>query len=134
MRPASIVQFERLFLAALALDAVVGALTWSAEIASAAKAYPQFAGAVAALVSCMMLGTIAIGLTVWYFAARRASVAAKWVAAIWFVIGTVLLALSLMRGISFALPVVLGWLAYLLRAWGVSYLFKPDAEAWFASK
>lgn len=136
MRPASIVQFERLFLAALALDAIVGALTWNADVAAAAKAYPQLAGIVPVLVPCIMLGAIAIGVALWYFTARRGSVAAKWIVAGWFVVSTVLLALSvlsLVRGGPFATPMVVGWAAYLLRAWSVSYLFQPDAEAWFAS-
>jgi hypothetical protein len=136
MRPVSIVQFERLFLAALALGALVDALTWHGEVAAAAKAYPQFAGIVPLVVPCIMLAAIAIGVALWYFVARRGSVAAKWIVAGWFVVSTVLLALSvltLVRGGAFAMPMAIGWVAYLLRAWSVSYLFQPDAEAWFAS-
>jgi hypothetical protein len=133
MRPASIVQFERLFLGALALDVVVDVLTWNAAMATS-KAYPELAAIGPAMVIGIMAVGTALALLLWYLAARRASKVAKWLIAIWFVLSTVLLALSLFRGISFAVPVVLGWLAYLLRAWSVSYLFKPDADAWFASK
>lgn len=134
MRPASIVQFERLFLGALALDALVYALTWSQDVAAGAKAYPQLAASVPATLACVIIAGLAIGVLLWYFVTRRASVVAKWIIAGWFVVGTMMLALSLFRGISFALPVVIGWAAYALRAWSVSYLFKPDAEAWFTRK
>lgn len=133
MRPASIVQFERLFLGALALDAISYALNWNAMV-SLAKTYPELGGAGPALVFCMIAGSVAIGVLLWYFVAQRASVVAKWLVAGWFVISTMMLALSLFRGISFALPVVIGWAAYALRAWSISYLFKPDAEAWFTRK
>jgi hypothetical protein len=49
------------------------------------------------------------------------------------VVNTVALALMLYRyGAQLKLTIVLGWAAYLLRAWAVSYLFKPDADEWFA--
>jgi hypothetical protein len=133
MRPASIVQFERLFLGALALEVLVDVLAWQGEVAAAAKGYSQFAAVAPTLVGGIMAVSILASLALWYFVARRGSNIAKWIVAVWFVVSTVLLALSLLH-ISFTLPVVLGWLAYLLRAWSVSYLFKPDAEAWFIRK
>ena len=68
----------------------------------------------------------------WFFAARRQSVVAKWLISIWFVVAACTTALSLFRGgFGFDLGSVLGLLTFLLLGWSVSYLFKPDADAWF---
>jgi len=79
----------------------------------------------------MLVLYFAAAVALWFFAAWRRSVVAKWILAIWFIVSTCGLALSLFEGVVFGLEAVLGWLGYALYAWAVSYLFKPDADAWF---
>jgi hypothetical protein len=131
MRPASIVQFERIFLAALAVDVVAAILGLEFTLA-ALKANPATASYGASAVIGTQLIFVAIAVGLWYLAAHRRSVVAKWIIAAWFVLASCMLALSLFQGAFFGLATVLGWLGYALRAWSVSYLFKPDADAWFA--
>ncbi|MES2441621.1 MAG: hypothetical protein V4574_02230 [Pseudomonadota bacterium] len=134
MRPASIVQFERLYLAAMALGILVTILTWDAAV-TALHANPQLTAVGPAVLACIIVAIQAAVLALWYFAARRRSVVAKWIISIWFVYSTVTMALALFRfGVRLDLVTVLSWASYLLRAWSVSYLFRPDAEAWFANK
>jgi hypothetical protein len=132
MRPASIVQFERLYLAALALNFIGELLNWGA-VSAALRSSPELAelGPIVPILGLAIVYSAMIAL--WYFAARRRSVVAKWLLAIWFVVSTCLMALGLFRGIDLGVVALLGWAAYLLRAWAVSYLFKPDADEWFAT-
>ena len=132
MRPASIVQFERLYLAALAI-ALVGDVLSLSGVNAALLGNPQLAQMGAGIAIGGLVAVYAAMLALWYFAAYRRSVVAKWIIAAWFVLNTVMLALMLYRyGAQLKLTVILGWAAYLLRAWAVSYLFKPDADEWFA--
>ena len=133
MRPASIVQFERLFLAALAID-IIGTLWGLGAAVATLKANPATAQYGASAVLATLLLFFAAGVALWYLAAHRRSIVAKWIIAAWFVLATSMLALSLFQGVYFGLATLLGWLAYGLRAWSVSYLFKPDADAWFSRK
>lgn len=132
MRPASIVQFERLYLAAAAV-ALLGQLWgWNTAIAMV-KAQPGGTQSGSGLLIGMMVVWYAIVLAIWYFAARRHSVAAKWAAAVYFVLSTVMLALGIFQsGLQFGLVSISSWVSYALLVWSVSYLFKPDADAWFA--
>lgn len=133
MRPASIVSFERFFLGALAADMLAAILALDTNLA-ALKASPATAGMGAGTLIGMLIVYVAFALAMWFLAARGRSVVAKWILSIWFVIATCMLALSLFQGNLFGLAVYLGWVAYGLRAMAVSYLFKPDADAWFAKR
>ncbi len=132
MRPTSILWFERLYLAAFALSLVSIALSWESGVAMM-EANPN-TRAMGAGVLVFGSAAVCIGtLLLWWFAAHRRSATAKWLISIWFVISTVMLALTLFRsGLRFDIVSAVGWAVYLLRAWALSYLFKPDAEAWFA--
>lgn len=131
VRPASIVQFERLFLAALFVDAVASIFGLGSTVASL-KANPATAGYGASAVTGMLIAFVLVALALWYFAAHRRSVIAKWLIALWFVAASCMLALSLFQGPFLGVVSVLGWAGFALRAWATSYLFKPDADAWFA--
>lgn len=131
MRPASIIRFEQLFLGALAADLLAAILALETNLA-ALKANPATAGMGAGALIGMLILYVAFALVLWFFAARRRSVVAKWLLSIWFIVSTCGLALSLFQGQLFGLATYLGWVAYGLRAWSVSYLFKPDADTWFA--
>ncbi len=132
MRPASIIQFERLYLAAVVAGLIGQVLGWDAVTAAVAS-QPGAARLGAGFVVAGLAVVYAAMLALWYFAARRHSVVAKWILAIWFVLSAVTTALSIYHnGLHITLAAVVGWVSFLLLAWSVSYLFKPDAEAWFA--
>ena len=133
MQPASIISFERFFLGALAVDVLAGILAMETNLA-ALKANPATAGIGSGTLIALLLAYVALGLLLWFLAARKRSVVAKWILSAWFVIASCGLALSLFQGQFFGLAVYLGWIAYALRAKAVSDLFKPDADAWFAAK
>ncbi|MCW3848514.1 hypothetical protein OF829_14830 [Sphingomonas sp. LB-2] len=137
MKPSSIVQFERLFLGSLAVRALSDAIAFGATL-QATKANALTAtygvGAVLATFAIVYLAMAAL----WYFAARRGSAVAKWLIAAWFVTGACFTAygvfLLLTGRMSLGLVTVLSWAAFGLLGWATSYLFKPDADAWFAKK
>ena len=129
MQPASIISFVRFFLGALVADALAVVLGFPATLAALSK--PPASMSAGTLI--FMLGVYAaVALALWYFAARRRSVVAKWILSIWFVVASCLLALSLYQGEFFGLVVYLNWIAYGLRAKATSELFKPDADTWFS--
>lgn len=131
MRPASIVQFERIFLASLAVRLLGDGIAIGASLKAAKAAALTTQFGLSAVLGVLVLVYAAM-LALWYFAARRQSVIAKWLISIWFVVAACTTALSLFRGgFGFDLGSVLGLLTFLLLGWSVSYLFKPDADAWF---
>ena len=85
MRPASIVNFERLYLGALVVGLINTVITWETTLAEV-KAQPG----VENMGSSIFYITLAIGFLIpvllWYFVARRASVVAKWILTVLFVI------------------------------------------------
>lgn len=129
MRPNSIVQFERLFLAAFAINLLIYVLTWEANVAAlAARGLGASAGVTFA---AFVIGALLAQLALYYFVAHRGSVIAKWILSIWFVLGAMSLAYQTFTlGLLVSLFSALGWLGFLIFAWSISYLFKPDAEAW----
>ncbi|MGI4730913.1 MAG: hypothetical protein ACRYFW_04090 [Janthinobacterium lividum] len=133
MRPLSIVNFERCYLGAIMVGLVNSLIILPAMIRT-----PQIAQATARFGSGFLYGTMAAGVVVtlllWYFAARRASVVAKWIIVVFFAFGV----LGLLRnvatgfsGIPSNLSAVLGIVAFVLQAVAVYLLFRPDAAAWF---
>ena len=131
MRPGSIVRYERLYLASFVPGLAGAALEWredtaSAHISRVLVGPGSFQPFVLALV-------IVAAVTLWYFTARRPSLAAKWVVMLIAVFSLWRLAdrtLTVMRdGASAAL--VLGIAASLLYVAATLFLFRPDARAWF---
>ncbi|WP_294191783.1 hypothetical protein [uncultured Sphingomonas sp.] len=131
-RPASIVTFERLYLAGFALSLVSWVVGWPAMQAKLA-ANPQTAPF--GWMLFVMLGlNIALTLLLWFFTARRASVVAKWIV-------VVLAGLSALRFL-FNLPAALGGavsapslilstLTTALNVAAAAMLFRFDARVWF---
>ncbi|WP_294354886.1 hypothetical protein [uncultured Sphingomonas sp.] len=131
-RPASIVTFERLYLAGFALSLVSWVVGWPAMQAKLA-ANPQTAPF--GWMLFVMLGlNIALTLLLWFFTARRASVVAKWIV-------VVLAGLSALRFL-FNLPAALGGavsapslilstLTTALSVAAAAMLFRFDARVWF---
>ena len=138
LRPVSIVQFERCYLGSIALGFVTLALTWTAQMAMLSRnpATAQLSGGLlySSLLTGIVLGAL-VALVLWYFAARRASVVAKWIIVVFFAIGVLSLLNSLSKGmVPSGLGGVLTVANIVLQAVAVYLLFRPDAKAWFAGR
>jgi hypothetical protein len=131
IRPPSIVRFDYCYLGALLVGAVNAALNWSRY-----AAMPQVRDAEAMIGTWYLPTLTAIGylipLLLWYFAARRASVVAKWIVVVLFALGIVGLLIALAMGtMASGLGGVLSVVAVVLNAIAVWSLFQPDAREWF---
>ena len=126
MRPASIVNFERVVLLSLALGVLSTFLTFDQMVASAQ-------GFGSGFVIGEQAATIAVMLLLVYFISRKGSPVAKW---IYVVLGV----LGLIGGLSTfsqtlalgTLPVILTVIQYALLIASLWLLFRPDSKAWFA--
>ena len=138
LRPRSIINFERCYLGSLLLGFVTLALTWNTQI-EALQRTPATAQMGDNFIYTSLLGGITLGavitLLLWYFAARRASVVAKWIIVVFFALGALSLLRQLAAGtIPSGLGGVLSIANFVLQAVAVWLLFKPDAKAWFATR
>jgi len=129
MRPKSIVMFERLFLASLAMGLFVLALGYEDMMAALANE-PTFqkAGVGAGFVIGLLAVVYAVYLLLWYLTARQGVNAAKWIV----VVLTVLDALAALRALAgpWDAMLLLSLAARALAVAAVVYLFQPDAVAW----
>lgn len=142
MRPASIVRFERVYLASIVIWLVNLALVgWGMSMEEVDRRFngsPALAGnpQMFDIIVLAMMGMIGIVVLFWfllcYFAARRASEVAKWII-------VALLAITLIRlpflvmGLNAVGPLgtALNLIAALLGLYAGWLLFRPDAKAWF---
>ena len=138
VRPVSIINFERCYLGRVALGFLALALTWNTQVAMLTRnpATAQLGGGAlyGSLLTGLVIGAV-IAILLWYFAARRASVVAKWIIVVFFAFGVLSLLNSLSKGVI--LPGLGGVLTVtntVLQAVAVWMLFKPDAKAWFADR
>ena len=130
-RPPSIVSFERCYLGALLVGAVNAALNWQRMMAMPAVQQARTTFGEWYLPATTALG-YAIPLILWYFAARRASVVAKWIVVVLFALGVLGLLVGWAIGtMAPGLGGVLSLVSLVLNAIAVWLLFKPDAQAWF---
>ena len=136
LRPTSIVNFERCYLGAV----VIGLLN-SLFAVPAMMRTPQMAQASAVLgtgfIYITAILSLVISLLLWYFTARRASVVAKWIIVVFFVIGALAMIRNVLtgfQGLVGTLPAVLSIVAVVFQAVAVYLLFRPDANAWFAGR
>lgn len=130
MRPQSIVLFDRLFLASIALSVVSFAIGYDAIMeAMANDSTLQRAGLQG---SGIVMGAAAaeyvIYLLLWHLIAHKAANWAKWVLVLLFAISLTSLSRSL--GGSLGLSAMLGLGVYALRILAVVSLFRADAVAW----
>lgn len=133
MRPKSIVMFERLFLASLALAALNFALSYedaAALIANDAGAQKMGLGG-GFLIGVTAVST-AIYLLLWFLVARMASNIAKWILVVFVGLG-VLSALPALTG-TWNATLVLSLVVYALEVLALVYLFRPDAKAWLGGE
>ena len=129
MRPNSIVMFERLFLASLAVGALNFVLGYDKVMAAIAND-PTFqrAGVGSGLVIGLTAASYAVYLLLWHLIARKAANVAKWVLVVFSICG-VLLALPGLRG-AWDLTLLLAIAAHGLEVAAVVLLFRRDAVEW----
>ena len=133
-RPLSIVNFERCYLGAFALGVVNVMVQWG-----------ELQAKIAAMPNSAMLGpwffpmTIAFGwgitLLLWYFTAHRRASVTKWIIAVFFGLSVLSVVGSLLMGtLPSGLAGVIAIVAFVMNGVAVWFLFRPDANAWFAGK
>lgn len=140
-RPSSIVAFERLYLASIAVTVLNFALFWSSKReAVMASAQIQAQPALAKLVMPIFFITVAlvvlVSLLFWWLVARQGSVVGKWLVIVTESLGVLvqipaLLALLGGRANPVA-SVATELLATLLAVAGAAMLLRGDAQPWFA--
>jgi hypothetical protein len=130
MRPPSIVNFERLFLAALLLGVIVVVVGYEAATAQLARepALRQLGVGGSEIVIGTSAAWLAIYLLLWFLIARKASNVAKWILAILSAIGAIFY-LPALTG-RWDLPLLLNVGYYALELAAVACLFRADATAW----
>ncbi|HTG37838.1 hypothetical protein [Sphingomonas sp.] len=130
MRPSSIIWFERLFLAALAIGLVNSLMILNAI--NADQAGQPLSPSV--LIGSIVVGNI-INVVLWYFVARRASNIARWILVALFVLGALSLGFSVMTdSYPGGIEGLLGAIGWALQAASILCLFRRDAATWFESE
>ena len=135
MRPSSIVRFDRLYLASIAVGLIGNILEWPLTMARLAENPDTAAmGSTATVAAGGMIAVgVAIALLLWFLIARRGSTVAKWILVVFtvFAIGSLLVGFSTGAVILDAGGIV-RIVAVALQTAAVAFLFRPDAAAWFA--
>ncbi|MGW8188710.1 hypothetical protein [Sphingomonas hankookensis] len=135
MRPSSIVRFDRLYLASIAVGLIGNILEWPLTMARLAENPDTAAlGSTAAVAAGGMIAIgVVIALLLWFFIARRGSNVAKWILVVFtvFAIGSLVLGFTTGAVILDAGGIV-RLVAVALQTAAVAFLFRPDAAAWFA--
>jgi hypothetical protein len=130
MRPASIVMFERLFLASLALSVVSFFINYESMLRDL-ETQPGLAEL--GLGSGFAIGSMAIGLAIylllWFFIARKASSVAKWILIVLLALSAISLPAMVLG--PWNLGLALGVAVYALEIVAAVYLFREDAARWF---
>lgn len=133
IRPLSIRRYERLYLLALLLGLASIALDWPQRQASFAR-NPLLAE-MGWLLPASVIVNLALRVTLWFYTARRASLAAKWFVVLLAAIALVILLFGLMALVAGATPSLEASLTGIasggLYVVAAAYLFRPDAQAWF---
>ncbi len=131
MRPKSITLFERFYLASLVI--MVINFFWSFDTMVAQIQRDPAMGPLgwgAGAVIAIFAVSLAISLLLWFFAARRRSVIAKWILVIFAMIGVWSLS-STFAAISSA-QLIAPLLVTVLQIAATILLFRADAKPWFA--
>ena len=135
MRPQSIELFEKVYLGAIAVGLVNTFLSWSQVNAMLADPRMQAAGVGSGTLVFGLVVGILIPLLLWYFIARRASSAAKWIYIVLTAVGLFAFLSSLANPLVLkGLVTILGAATVALQVYGAWLLFRPDAVAWLESK
>ena len=132
MRPKSIINFERLYLGALAIGLVNILLSWQQGM-GLLNNNPDTRSLGQGVVYVSIFIGFLVPLLLWYFTARRASVVAKWIVVILFALGLISLLVNFQRaGLPTGVSGILALVALVMQAAAIWMLFRPDAKAWFS--
>lgn len=135
IRPASILLFEKVFFACMALSVLGIAFGWSEMVATAAAQSPGIADAVPMVMIVAVVIGVAVPVLLWFFIARRASNIAKWTYVVLTAIGVLMYLSSLANpAVAKSLMTIFGGITTVLQVWSAWLLFKPDAATWLESK
>lgn len=130
MRPQSIVMFERLFLAALAISAISTFIVYDGVArALATDASMQQLGLGSGFLIGLLVASFAIYLLLWYLIAHKAANVAKWILVVLVALG-ILTSLPGLLQASFDVAMLSGLAALALEVGAVACLFRGDASAW----
>ena len=135
MRPRSIQLFEKVYLGGMVLSLVIAAIDWNKVAATIDTPEAKSLGLGPGFLIGTLLFNVIASLVLWYFIARRASNAAKWIYIAFSAIGVFFIISSftdplVAKGLMLAGNVI----ALLLQLYTVWLLFRPDAVAWLESK
>lgn len=132
IRPNSIIQFERFYLAAIGVDAVNTVLSWSDREERALLQPQMFGDLTLPVVTAIGFG---IALLLWFFVARQGSAIAKWILTIFVTVALAWTLYAIPTGrYSLGLSGLLGLFSTVLQAYSAWLLFRPDAGPWFGPK
>lgn len=129
MRPNSIIQFERFYLAAIGVDVVNTILSWT-DWQERALLHPQMFGEMTLPVTTAI--GFAVSLLLWFLIARRRSNVAKWLLTLFVLLALVWTVYAIPMGrYALGLSGLLGVFSTVLQAYAVWLLFRADARRWF---
>lgn len=140
MRPASIVNFERLYLGSLIVWVADKIVFWSVTQAAVLRnpqvaANPQLAGLLGPITLVVTLIYAGVSVALLYAVARRGSVAAKWIVVVTEAIGALFALGPLARLASGNATntgdAVLSLVATVMAVAATVFLFRRDTVAWF---
>jgi hypothetical protein len=130
MRPDSIVMFERLFLASLAVSMLSFLIGYDEMMAALAREPAmQEIGLGSGFIIGVVGASYAIYLLLWVLIVHKAANFAKWILVVFVAIGFVSVPMTLTG--PWNLTALLGLAVYALELAAVVYLFRADAKAWF---
>lgn len=130
MRPQSILLFERLYLASLAIGIANFVFSFDQAV-SMVQNDPELSelGLGSGFVIATSAFSFFISLLLWYLIARRASSIAKWILVVLTALGFVFMLFdpSNYGGVAGAVT----WITTILQLVALVFLFRGDARAWF---
>lgn len=128
MRPASIVNFERVVIFSIVLGLINTVLIWDRLTSAVAVS-----GMGTSFVVTVQAITIALYLLLIWFISRKGSVVAKWIYVVLAAIGLVfgLLGIGQVAALYGNVALIITIVQYLLTLVSIGLLFRPDANAWF---
>ncbi|KQM24534.1 MULTISPECIES: hypothetical protein [unclassified Sphingomonas] len=135
MRPSSIIRFDRLYLASIAVGLIGNVIEWPLTMARLAENPDTAAlGSTATVAAGGMIAVgVLIALLLWFFIAQRGSTVAKWILVAFTVFAIGSLAVGFSSGaVILDAGGILRLVAVALQTAAVIFLFRPDAAAWFA--
>ena len=128
-KPKSILNFEKFYIAGF----LIGLVSLIFNFSTSMRMIQQSGGPMAASAFEFLIFGTAVGalivLLFWYFIAVRASKAAKWILTVFFVLGLIS-TLSSASSVSNSI-LIFTLLTNLAQGIAISFLFRPDAIAWF---